>query len=85
MENELRRKLNGLAKWMNNQYEYDYISSNKEYYISIMIFEADDQFFISRELVIENFEYIDRMFRCYYSGFHPCDIRSIKNNNEYDF
>jgi hypothetical protein len=86
MTNELRRKLNQLAKHMNSQYEYDHIAGNKDHYLLIMMFEGQNEFFLTKEDVKDNFNYVDKMFNCYYTGYHPCDIRSVKKtDDDYEF
>ena len=85
MTNELRRKLNLLGKNLSDNFKYEKITEKQDLYLLIMISEGEN-FLLSKEEVCENFQYIDKMNRCYYTGLYPGDIRTIKKEGDsYDF
>lgn len=82
MNDELRRKICYLSKYLSHNYELDRLKRNDDLYRMIVKNDAEN-FLITGDEVDDNWLFIKKVHRVFDSGLHPTDIRNL--GNDYDF
>lgn len=82
MNDELRRKICYLSKYLSHNYELVRLKRNDDLYRMIVKNDAEN-FLITGDEVDDNWLFIKKVHRVFDSGLHPTDIRNLGDG--YDF
>ena len=82
MKSELRVRLRELSIKMRDEYDWNNLTRNEQFYKLVVKHEAKD-FFISDDDIDGNWVFFKNIHKMYVTMLHPSDIRNF--NGDYDF